>query len=956
MTRTFAHKHTKAPTAGNPRNLPAICILLTSVYLCLIATPGFGAQADPSQAASDPSLQTAAPTGRIVVKLTPRSGLVMGSQGLQTRPGLDLHDKSRSDTDARRLDRLVAAQVPGGRLETRFPGRSMDKAGPGTDLARYAHLDADGQDRFGLLKLAARLKADPAVEAAFLEPRAVPAALGFDAFTGTYTSPTAVLDKAGPVPAVTPDFEADQGYLGAAPTGVGALPMRAQAGALGTGVTVVDVEGAWLWDHEDLPAPALDLNLHVDDIGWRNHGTAVLGEIRGTDNGFGITGITPDCAVGASAIGNGVSTAQAIVAAADALSSGDLILIELHAPGPLADGNGQYGYLPMEYWLDNFDAIRYATLKGVLVIEAAGNGFQNLDDPVYLDLFDRNVRDSGAIMCGATDNSTLLAAPFSNNGQRVDLNGWGSLVTTTAYGDLQAGAEAEWYTAYFSGTSSASPIVTGSVASLQGMVRARYGFDLDARLARDILRQTGTVMTGGNPIGTRPDLVAAFALADTGVGEVVGTVIEQGTGTPLAGVVVSAVGNGTFTTTNVSGQWRLPLLTGDTDLVFSSFYHQAETATVTVTTGQTTVQDIQLTQLVLINLTGRVGDLDGPLPGAVVTPIDQPVPGTVANALGDYSVDDVPTGHSYSVLFDGVPGHGPRLEVFHTLWTPADMILNPVMPVVNEDFEAGDGGFTPSGGLWAYGYPPASVVGSAFDGILCWGAGMTGVYADNQADTLTSPVYDLSSVTAEDYYLGFHYYCATEPGFDGVNLEVSTGGDFELLVPLSLYTDLTLGGLGNYAGWSGDSGRWTGAVFDISAYTGGDFTFRLNFGSDGGVYEHGFYLDGIAFGQGLVATPVPGDDLPGPALSRLRVWPNPFNPYLTVAYALDKPGDLRVEIFDVRGRRAKTLFTGSVTEARGTLVWDGQLDSGATAPSGVYLVRLQGESGLRDVQRVVLAK
>ena len=37
------------------------------------------------------------------------------------------------------------------------------------------------------------------------------------------------------------------------------------------------------------------------------------------------------------------------------------------------------------------------------------------------------------------------------------------------------------------GTSSATPVVTGAVLALQGMVRAEHGFDLDARLARDIV-------------------------------------------------------------------------------------------------------------------------------------------------------------------------------------------------------------------------------------------------------------------------------------------------------------------------------------------------------------------------------------------------------------------------------------------------------------------------------------
>ncbi len=79
--------------------------------------------------------------------------------------------------------------------------------------------------------------------------------------------------------------------------------------------------------------------------------------------------------------------------------------------------------MPMEFWQDNFDAIAAVTRQGIMVLEAAGNGQVDLDAPIYQGLFDPAVRHSGAIMIGATDGVTLNPAWFTNNGQRVDLNG-----------------------------------------------------------------------------------------------------------------------------------------------------------------------------------------------------------------------------------------------------------------------------------------------------------------------------------------------------------------------------------------------------------------------------------------------------------------------------------------------------------------------------------------------------
>ena len=231
---------------------------------------------------------------------------------------------------------------------------------------------------------------------------------------------------------------------------------------------------------------------------------------------------------------------QVIRQAADKLGPGDIILLEIHRQGPGASGAGQDGYIAIEWWPDDFDAIRYATNKGIIVVEAAGNGARNLDDPIYsikpagfpadwTNPFNRANRDSGAIVVGAgapppgthgrnhgPDRSRL---DFSNYGALVDAQGWGREVTTTGYGDLQGGLTNQWYTEQFSGTSSASPIVVGTIASVQGILRARGRIPLNPARVRELLRATGSPQTDapGRPatqrIGNRPDLRQLIPLA-----------------------------------------------------------------------------------------------------------------------------------------------------------------------------------------------------------------------------------------------------------------------------------------------------------------------------------------------------------------------------------------------------------------------------------------------------------
>jgi subtilisin family serine protease len=238
---------------------------------------------------------------------------------------------------------------------------------------------------------------------------------------------------------------------------------------------------------------------------------------------LGVTGIADSANFsGVSIFGIGNSPAKAIKTAADKLNKGDIILIELHRPGPNATGQGQFGFIAIEWWSADFAAVQYAIAKGIIVIAAAGNGSQNLDDAVYLGRFDRNQRDSGALLIGAgappsgTFGADRSRLGFSNYGQIIDAQGWGREVVSAGYGGLQGGANKNrWYTQTFSGTSSASPIVVGAAACLQGIQKARGGQPLTYTELRHIFRTTGSSQTDGpagpktQRIGNRPDLKAA---------------------------------------------------------------------------------------------------------------------------------------------------------------------------------------------------------------------------------------------------------------------------------------------------------------------------------------------------------------------------------------------------------------------------------------------------------------
>lgn len=398
------------------------------------------------------------------------------------------------------------------------------------ERARWVRIHADDPDA-----LVAELGRDPAIEQAFVEPvvslpheleetrypselsdREALALIGRP-IEGELAPRLAVEDPSCPI--TTPSFESYQGYLGPAPHGIDA-PAAWRRGTRGQGIWFADVEGGWNAKHEDLPGDRIThvVGREINDPSWRAHGTAVLGEVVGRDNGKGVVGIAPDVErVFTGSIG-GTSPANAIDTAARKLRPGDVLLIELQTTGP----RGRY--LPMEWYDDVYDAIRAATDRGVVIIEAAGNGNEDLDHDTYKRKFDRTKRDSGAIMIGAggpprdgfRDREKL---DFSNYGSRVDVQGWGRMVATLDYGDLQSceDDDQDWrytdrhYTNQFSGTSSASPIVAGAAVLVESFAKQR-GKVIAPRALRDLLARTGTPQAGDTRkhIGPRPNLARAL--------------------------------------------------------------------------------------------------------------------------------------------------------------------------------------------------------------------------------------------------------------------------------------------------------------------------------------------------------------------------------------------------------------------------------------------------------------
>ncbi len=378
-----------------------------------------------------------------------------------------------------------------------------------------------------LAALRDQLLASGLVETAYIKPGVELAAVAPAAqlaVSSDEDSPNAgiILASApGPAGGPSPDLEPEQGYRD--PAGDGGVDAEYAWNKLqgelpvgrGGNTHIVDIEWAFRESHEAFRDKGGNATIPaakpvIDDIYLQSHGTASLGILKGQHtNGEGILGLCPDAGVELLVIApdQGKPLSTVITDAANLLfrlrcRSAGVILLEVQRAGPLpapsSDEDSPDGvakrYLPVEWWLEDWQAIKYASNIGVTVVEPAGNGGEWLNDEYYASHqgspvspagFDPlNARpgsrwDSGAVMVGAgapprgTGGEDWGPArrrlPFSNYGTRVNVQAWGRGVTTAGYGDRQGGVDPDrWYTGHFSGTSSAAAIVAGVVACLQG--------------------------------------------------------------------------------------------------------------------------------------------------------------------------------------------------------------------------------------------------------------------------------------------------------------------------------------------------------------------------------------------------------------------------------------------------------------------------------------------------------
>lgn len=310
----------------------------------------------------------------------------------------------------------------------------------------------------------------------------------------------------------------------------------------------------------------------------------------------------------------------------------------------------------------------------------------------------------------------------------------------------------------------------------------------------------------------------------------------------------------------------------------------------------------------------------------------------------------------YDVTFTA-PGYAvTTVHGVSVAWgTPAvlDVALDPVVEVVlaADDLEGGAGQWTGGWGLTTAQYRSPT-------------HSMTDSPAGNYPSQSNNPCAMAAAVDLTGFVsasLGFWARWDIELDRDCCLLQVSADGGASWQAAA---TERTVPGSGQGAQpagaplFEGAQAAWVENHLDLAPWLGRSAVrIRFLLLSDGSVQRDGFYFDDVVVRAQRLTTGIRevGGRVAGAPARLLACSPNPASTGSAVRFAIGEAESVRLTVYDAAGRAVRALVVGELGAGEHVAEWDGRTAGGASAPSGVYWVRLAA-GGRGDALRLVLVR
>ncbi|MFZ5518954.1 MAG: carboxypeptidase regulatory-like domain-containing protein [Candidatus Zhuqueibacterota bacterium] len=529
----------------------------------------------------------------------------------------------------------------------------------------------------------------------------------------------------------------------------------------------------------------------------------------------------------------------------------------------------------------------------------------------------------------------------------------------------------------------------GDETGVDGKITTTVTFDME-----EVLVPTG--MTGifrmTDEDGST-DQVQFTILAEYQPPFIMGRVTDQTTGNPIQNVIVTAESTGETrgAISDANGDYKIAVIPGNWKVVAYEIVpnHQpSDTVNVTVTGAENQTVDISLA-LFPCFVEGQLATEEGtPVPGVFIYAGSDEMTDffsySMSNAQGQYRIGVMPGTVYIVVSYLANAGFNQGFP-----W-PTDSYVEPETDTLtiseNETLTSN----------FVFKKYTSFITGKC----TIDGAGLAGVTVNGMAMDFTTfelNFYQTLSDDNGDYRLGVKPgvltmlqatkdgYTLTTPAFGYQQVAVGenqtvTGKDFDFDVDAGV---TSVSGAVSYASGAPAADVYVVAVNDnelnaqgyLISYTDGAGNYSFENIPEGywqiGVYQANYhstpamlYLDiftgmqqtgqNFILSEGSAVSDMDPSTLPE-TIELIQNYPNPFNPSTQISFALPRPMEVRLTIFNARGQFIRTLIDGHMDAGLHQISWDGRSDAGARVTSGVYFYRLKTAEA-DQVRKMILAR
>ncbi len=451
-------------------------------------------------------------------------------------------------------------------------------------------------------------------------------------------------------------------------------------------------------------------------------------------------------------------------------------------------------------------------------------------------------------------------------------------------------------------------------------------------------------------------------------GVVRGTAQQMSNGPLLPGVTVTQASTGATTVSFSNSRYSIGLLPGTVTLTYSKFGYETLTKVLTVGAGTDQTFDPKLRLLDAGTLSVTVRNAGTPLAGAELSIVGTPLR-AVSDASGVAVFPSVPVG-TWQVRCI-CPGQVPQTLSATIIKMKTTALTASLVSALSYDDAEADRGWSLADrfddairGLWTRGVPNGMVNGTTLDtvqtyrdhtpslGTACFLTGNaplpeTQILSDDVAGgqtTLTSPAFHLTGVSDPriGYWRWYFNYAFLLNADDPLVTQLSNDGGTNWVSVDSLYDAP--------AGWQYVELR----VRDYFAAPG-DVLLRFIAMDRGDFSCVEAAVDDIASyaGSGLLASRFALASSAAPRFGVPR--PSPTRDGASFELTLSRTSEVRADLFDVQGRRVRTIQSGFLPAGLNVVRWDGKLANGDRAPAGVYWMRIRSDD-LTQSSRVVVVR